>query len=392
MRVHRFALTTAAAMLLLLSASPAFGVPAEETAPELAYSGAWYSWSSADLSGGAYRYTNAPGAAVTVAFDGEGITLVARKGPEFGIASVSIDGGIPEAVDLYSEETTTQKIAFSATGLPASEHTARIAWTGTRNAASVGTYINVDAVEIVGTGLVYPFVRFEEQSAPFAFEGLWSVWSSPLLSGGGYAFGDHPSSACNIAFDGTSLSLLARTGPEFGIASVSIDGGVPVDMDLYSATTAFQAVKFTTGDLAARPHVVRVEHTGRKNAASTGTYISIDAADIRGAAAAEPVGPTLVESDDPRVSYSGAWRTYSATALSGGSYRYTGSPGGSVAFTFDGTRLDLIGRVGPEFGIAYVSVDGGPARKVDLYCAETRYQQVVYSTWDLSSGPHVVRM
>jgi hypothetical protein len=39
---------------------------------------------------------------------------------------------------------------WSAT-LPAGVHTVKIEWTGTKNSASTGTYINTDAFDVIGT-------------------------------------------------------------------------------------------------------------------------------------------------------------------------------------------------------------------------------------------------
>jgi hypothetical protein len=63
---------------------------------------------------------------------------------------VTLDGGAPVSVDLYSPDTKWQQKVWSATGLPDSAHTLTIAYTGSKNPAAAGAYIGVDAFDVTG--------------------------------------------------------------------------------------------------------------------------------------------------------------------------------------------------------------------------------------------------
>ncbi|GIJ45273.1 hypothetical protein Val02_21590 [Virgisporangium aliadipatigenens] len=65
-----------------------------------------------------------------------------------------------------------------------------------------------------------------------------------------------------------------------GIAAVSVDGGPESTVDLYRATRAEQQALYTSAELPAGSHTVRVRVTGTRNAASTGTVVTADRVDV----------------------------------------------------------------------------------------------------------------
>ena len=95
----------------------------------------------------------------------------------------------------------------------------------------------------------------------------------------------------------------------------------------------------------------------------------------------------------PYLTYAGGtWATYSTSKASGGSYKRACASGTSVTLTFDGTYLAWIATKGTTLGKAFVSVDGGAAKSVDLAAAVATYQQRVWTTGTLSSGRHTVKI
>ncbi|MFF0084768.1 NPCBM/NEW2 domain-containing protein [Streptomyces canus] len=115
-----------------------------------------------------------------------------------------------------------------------------------------------------------------------------------------------------FAFTGTQLTFHAITDPGHGIAAVSLDGGAPVDVDLYSTGRTGDAPVWTSPTLPDGPHTFTLTSTGRKNAASSGTAVTVDRIDFVGEA---PVpGKT-----DVTVDGAGTGRTFDGIgAISGG--------------------------------------------------------------------------
>ena len=86
----------------------------------------------------------------------------------------------------------------------------------------------------------------------------------------------------NVAFVGRSIDLIGPLGSAYGKASVSLDGGAPTTLDLYSSTFQAKQQLFSSGPIAEGPHTLQVTVLGSKNASSTGTYVWVDAFDIVG--------------------------------------------------------------------------------------------------------------
>jgi lipoprotein-anchoring transpeptidase ErfK/SrfK len=89
------------------------------------------------------------------------------------------------------------------------------------------------------------------------------------------------------------------------VAAVTVDGGAPGYVDLYSPSVKTQVKVYSTGDLPYGSHTVTIAWSGRKNPAATGTYISYDAFDIGGdiVQAPIPVRPAFTEFNYPWNSY-----------------------------------------------------------------------------------------
>ncbi len=90
------------------------------------------------------NYSATTGDSATFSFSGTTVRWVHLRFPHMGIASVAIDGIDKGNVDLYSASESWQQInTYSSLG--SGNHTITITVTGTKNAASTGFYVDVDA-------------------------------------------------------------------------------------------------------------------------------------------------------------------------------------------------------------------------------------------------------
>lgn len=257
----------------------------EENSTGPMWSAGWTSYSSAALSGGAYRRTNVPGAAVTIAFNGSALRWLSYKGAACGIADVTVDGGVPVQVDLYSPTSAYKQEIWKVTGLANGPHTVQITCTGTRRAAATANYIGVDALEVAGamTDAAAPTLNtYEENAVGPLWSGSWSIYNSSAFSGGAYRRTTSPGAHVTIAFTGTSLRWLSYKGAACGIAQLVVDGGAPIQVDLYSPTSLYKQEIWKVGGLANGPHTVQITCTGTHRAAATGNYIGIDSLEVGG--------------------------------------------------------------------------------------------------------------
>jgi hypothetical protein len=114
----------------------------------------------------------------------------------------------------------------------------------------------------------------------FSYTGSW------LLSTGSgkYQNDDHYSSTKGssyaVRFSGRQAKLYVATAPWHGKAEVSLDGGAPTTIDLYSPSKVDQVLRYTSPVVAAGTHTLTVRALGTKNASSTGTYVTADRVDV----------------------------------------------------------------------------------------------------------------
>lgn len=364
-------------------------VPAryEQTDPTIAYTGQWttYTGTGSSVNG---AYSEDSSSSVTVAFDGTRLDWLALTGPYYGIASVSIDGGPASDVDLYAPGFYGQTKVWSTGVLSPGRHVVEIKHTGSTNPAALGNRMSVDVFAVFGS-LAPALTKYEQTETAIAYSGSWTTYSGAGSSVSG-AYTEDAAGAMIVAFTGDRFDWVTLTGPLYGIASVSLDGATPIDIDLYSSSFKGQVGVWSTGRITNGPHVVEIRRTGRKRTAAIGTRMSADVFAINGTMNPAPI-INRYEQTDPKLTYTGGWTTYTG-ASSSVSGSFSDEPGASVTAVFSGTRLDWVTLTGPYYGIASVSVDGGPWADVDLYSAALSGQQKVWSTGTLASGMHSVEI
>ncbi|MBI5741296.1 MAG: hypothetical protein HZA16_11340 [Nitrospirae bacterium] len=113
------------------------------------YTGRWSDYNCVPCSGGKLKISSRTGAKATFTFSGTGIKWMAAKTRQLGIAKVYVDGVLQTTVDLYSATNRVKQVVFQKTGLASGSHTIVIDVTGTKNAASTGQTIDIDAFDVV---------------------------------------------------------------------------------------------------------------------------------------------------------------------------------------------------------------------------------------------------
>jgi hypothetical protein len=258
----------------------------QQNAAQLTYTGTWSVGSAATASGGSYRYANASGMAVTATFNGASLAWISKKGPTYGIANVSLDGGAPVTVDLYNASVLFQQKVWETGALSTGYHTVRIEWTGTKNSAATNTNIGVDAFDVAGT--LATVTHIEQTDLHLGWRGSWAKVSATSYSGGTAWYANADGSSVSIEFDGASVTLLGKKGPTYGFADISLDGATPVSVDLYKSSIIYKQTIWTSGVISAGHHVVTLSWTGEKRAAATNTNVGLDALDLIGALTVAP--------------------------------------------------------------------------------------------------------
>jgi C1A family cysteine protease len=359
----------------------------------LSFLGTWTgNVSSGYASGGSFRYADSYGAYLTVKFTGSYLAWITKTSPAYGIANVTLDGTDMGTVDLYSAGELWKQTVWETGPLAWGTHTVIIEWTGTKNGSATATNIGVDAFDLIGALVQAPLpTRYEQNNALLTYLGTWYTNSSAAsASGGSFRYADSAWASATVTFTGTHIAWVTKRGPVYGEAKVTVDEGTPTTVDLYSAGDLWKQKVWESGRLAFGSHTVTIEWTGDKNTSATGTYIGVDALDIVGTLTQAPT-PTRYQQTNADLVYAGTWyNNNAAPAASGGSFKYSNASGASVTVNFNGTYLAWITKKSAAYGIAQVTLDATDMGTVDLYNATEVWQQSVWSTGILASGPHTL--
>jgi hypothetical protein len=121
----------------------------EQNSPGLIYTGDWFLNTNPVMSGGSAALAVDSGSSVTVNFKGSGINWIGYRDQWSGIAHLFLDGTQQPDIDTYLSPAQAQTVAYSVSGLTPGVHTLMIQVTGTRDAASGGSWVWVDAFDVI---------------------------------------------------------------------------------------------------------------------------------------------------------------------------------------------------------------------------------------------------
>ena len=122
----------------------------EQNNAAIMYTGNWYLNTNPVMSGGSAALAMDANSSATVSFTGTGITWIGYQDQWSGIANVYVDGTLQSSpVDTYTASQKVQSPVYSISGLSPGAHTLMIVVTGTRDAASAGSWIWLDAFDVI---------------------------------------------------------------------------------------------------------------------------------------------------------------------------------------------------------------------------------------------------
>ena len=276
-------------ILAVLSAPSAFAqggsvTRIEQDAPDIVYSGNWYSNESPNHSGGVAALTNFPGARVMLSFTGTGITWLGVIDGYSGLATVYVDGAM-RIVDSYADPADYQHAVYAIRGLPDRTHTFTIEVTHERAGKTEGSWVWVDAFDIengkpVTGGITAGTGRVEENDPALLYTGRWYSNSGPDHSGGGAVLATDAGARATIAFNGTGVSWVSFRDEWSGVARVYIDGELKATIDNYLSPSRERVVPYSIDGLPSGTHTMTIEATGTRNENSKGAWIWLDSFDI----------------------------------------------------------------------------------------------------------------
>lgn len=121
----------------------------DDTDAAITYTGSWEFGAWDGYYNASCHYTWKEGSFASFTFTGTGIKLIAAKNADHGIAEIFIDGTYKANVDFFNESGIQQVEVYADSLLSDGIHTIEIKATGTKRAVASGSYIDIDAFEVI---------------------------------------------------------------------------------------------------------------------------------------------------------------------------------------------------------------------------------------------------
>jgi hypothetical protein len=265
----------------------------EQNSTQVVLTGDWSANSLSVHSGASAVLSMTPGSKAKFTFNGTGANWIAYRDEWSGIARVYVDGTLLGQVDAYAAPSAAKSKAYSVTNLAAGTHTLTIEVSGTKSAASGGTWVWVDAFEAVSTSAsstttttttVTPAatspVRFQQNASNVGYAGAWVANKLPAHSGGSAHLAMKAGARATLTFTGTAVNWIGYRDEWSGIAKVTLDGVFVANVDTFLSPARSQAVTYSLTNLSAGTHTLTIEVSGLKNASSQGYWVWVDAFDV----------------------------------------------------------------------------------------------------------------
>jgi hypothetical protein len=119
---------------------------------QINYVGAWTHVTGTNIPNafdGTVSYTDTANDSATIAFTGTQIKFYIAQRNNRGIAAVSVDGGPETNVDEYAAQDAGDVLAYTSPALAPGSHTFKVRNTGTHDANSSGTRVDIDRFDLL---------------------------------------------------------------------------------------------------------------------------------------------------------------------------------------------------------------------------------------------------
>lgn len=239
----------------------------------------WFTNGLPQHSGGSAFLTMEPGAQVSFTFTGIEARWIGYRDEWSGIANVYVDGALQATVDTFGSPARSQAVLFSVSGLAPESHVLVIEVTGAGRSGSGGSWVWVDAFEVVSAA--GGVARVEQDDPPVrCFPCAWLPNALAQHSGGRAILAMDAGAQVSFIFTGMGASWIGYRDEWSGIARVFVDGIFSAEVDTYASPPSGQDVLYTVSGLPPGTHILTVEVTGRQNPVSGGAWVWADAFEV----------------------------------------------------------------------------------------------------------------
>jgi len=220
-------------------------------------------------------------------------------------------------------------------------------------------------------------------------------WTAAYAGGGRAYLAEISGATVEFSFVGPSIMVLMTRYPDLGSVEFTLDGGAAVKVDL-TCTLA-----------QADDNYAAFKKTGLSDGMHTIKMKSVDAPGKNG----NPPGPGYIHligfvTDNGIINSSNAEyvkntgftlktdaeSNQTATCCIGDDLSVSTAKDSTMTFTFEGSYVGILSKVGSGYGRTDVEIDGAKVGTVDLNETKTAIQRMVFTKGGLSSGKHTLKL
>ena len=282
----------------------------------------------------------------TIRFKGERIELYGQMQPNLGIYEVFIDGEFKGLIDAHQEAYENQKLLFESDPLADGEHVITVKMTHTKNEASNAYDGHFDFAKVYVQGETPKNVTIAEGDTSIEIE--------------------------------DQIQLTLKVNPEDAIVNSDI---------LWSSSNPKIASVDQNGTVTAHK-VGKTRITVTLDNYQLTSEIILEVLPKHNAAYSK-----ILDDMDEKFQYVGSWGVDENFDLFySGTNHWTTTPNDYAILNFEGTGVELYGRVQPGLGIFDIYIDDVFITSIDGYSPDMIYHYKFFEKYDLEDGKHLLKI
>jgi beta-lactam-binding protein with PASTA domain len=270
---------------------------------------------------------------------------------------------------------------------------------GADKKVDAGTTVAIAVAAATNTVKVPPLTGMTQETAVAVLKGMSLVAEILEIDSqmpGGTVDHQEPASASEVP-PGTTVKLFVSNAPPSktvivpAVAALELTEGEAKAI-LVKYRLKAEIIDLETPDVKPGLCIYQDPAAGAEAKINSVVKITIAREPTTTTAPSAPPGATRYDHTDTRIVKTGVWADYYVTAAYLGGYGRSNTSGASATIYFSGTRFDWIAMKGTTTGIAVVYLDGAKKATINLAASGPSYLVNVWSTGNLKSGKHQVKI